>query len=535
MSTNDILDDPELADLERRLRDTCRATIPLLLADQSLSAPGPADGPSADVVPIGPPSPPRRWSVAAAVVVLAVGAVGLIAQRLTSNTDGTNDPTGPVASAPVATTTPTDPTETVAPGAAPVVSTTIVPGFGVCDDEGCSYLDPLAVTPGVTDFYVGAEELGEPQVHLELFEQLVRCAELTPDGTACARIEGIAGVGLADYPDSASDGSIEIGTTFATIAPEQYARQWGPTQGGGQTTPVTVRGHDGIRYMNEDRPALVWVERPNTLVWVAVSPELDDQLSALAETVRLVEGPSTVPHRVVVPELGTPWDASANDGDGVLVAVHDGEECVGYGFVDHCGTAVSDRIAVRTRADGGMLVVGSTPADIPTVNVTYADGSAPADTIEFAPYSSRFYAVGTAPNTRPLTVEWVEASGDIVDSGPITAPFGLIPSDGGSLALIDASGTPDKAQALANALGDRGIVVSLTAVSPITFEQTMLMPIGEASAWSYDLASLIGVGGFDSWTLSLLNEPLPATIADVIVLGTDGGPDLPLPLPSGMG
>lgn len=51
---------------------------------------------------------------------------------------------------------------------------------------------------------------------------------------------------------------------------------------------------------------------------------------------------------------------------------------------------------------------------------------------------------------------------------------------------------------------------------------------GESNAASLALDDLIGIGGFDTWSADLAAAPLPANVTDVILLGRDGRPTLPL-------
>jgi len=58
----------------------------------------------------------------------------------------------------------------------------------------------------------------------------------------------------------------------------------------------------------------------------------------------------------------------------------------------------------------------------------------------------------------------------------------------------------------------------------------MLMPgeSRESNAASVALDDLIGIGGFDTWSADLAAATLPANVTDVIILGQDGRPTLPL-------
>lgn len=430
--TTDTIDDH---DLERRLRAACSAAIPRLLADPAtnprlgghLSEPGPPDvtddGPVVAEFTGGVPPPRRRWpvSVAAALLVaVGVGALALSQRRHEFEPAAAN----------------LTPASTVLPASEPAVATvpeSISLGEAdLCDDFGCANFDPLPLAPGAVTFYRSetATAYGVETTQLDRLKYLARCAELTEDGTACSRIEGIAGVGLVEYGGGPNvEPTVGIGTTYTSISPEQYAAEWGPTQGGGETSPVSVRGHDGVRYQNESRDGLVWQEAPGVLVWVAVDPNLADELLGIAESVETVDPtivPDTIPHRVVVPGLpGEGWQARDNDSNGVMVGLHDGIECVGFGYINRCGTELEDRVIV-TATGGALRISGSTPPDVTTVRVAVsADDGVHVETVPFAPYGSRFFTVLTdaavfddSDNT--LTVEWLDANEQVVRTADVS-------------------------------------------------------------------------------------------------------------------
>lgn len=50
----------------------------------------------------------------------------------------------------------------------------------------------------------------------------------------------------------------------------------------------------------------------------------------------------------------------------------------------------------------------------------------------------------------------------------------------------------------------------------------MLMPVASASDGSRVLLDVLGLGGFDTWTPSLIASSLPDNVTDVVVLGADG-------------
>jgi hypothetical protein len=104
-----------------------------------------------------------------------------------------------------------------------------------------------------------------------------------------------------------------------------------------------------------------------------------------------------------------------------------------------------------------------------------------------------------------------------------------VPLDAAVVAILHLPEQQAAADALAEALRARGVSVELVAETTRSFEQTMLMPVsGEWNPTSVALDNLIGIGGFDALTPNLTTTPLPANVTDVIILGQDGRPTLPL-------
>lgn len=352
---------------------------------------------------------------AAAVVLLGVGGLWVTADR-----DGQSNPLA-TANQPTAAT-PDPAAQTPTPASVPSTPVTSLP---LCTDAGCAGFDPLAVSAGAPDFYLGPESLGDPIVDDDLFETLTRCTTLSADFASCDKIEGIAGVNLVSYPLDATtaqtdqgppDREIRVGTTFTDLDPSTYATQWGPTQGNGTQTDSTVRGHAAIRYSNEVDPAVVWQERPGVLVWVTVPADRTDELMSIAEGVRLTDGPTTIPNRAMVTELAEPWDAWDNDGDGLIVATSAGQECIGLDYVETCGTTIEDRTIVRVASDGTTAVAGSTPTDVTSIRITVT-GNDPIEinTIPFANNPSRYYST-VVPAGAVEAITWINATQAEVDT-----------------------------------------------------------------------------------------------------------------------
>lgn len=364
----------------------------------------------------------RPGLLLAAASVAALGLVGLLAIASRSEPEP-----APLADAPAPDTTPA--------ASAPPID---------CGDQGCVGFDRLPVADGVADYYVGPPDLGEPIVSLSMFDTLTRCVRLSDDFSTCERIEGVAGVPLVEHGPSdrpiVTDGAgrrhsgpVRIGTVFTDISPSEYAASWGPTQQDGEQRPTTVRGHDAVRYSNEVDPALVWQERPGVLVWVAVPFSMESELAVIADGVRRVDGPETIPDRVVVPLLGRTWEAHNNDGNDLLTARAGGQECVGLAFVSRCGPEISNRTIVRTIDDGTLLIVaGSVPTEVSSVRIDLESGQSTSPSlVPFADFDSRFYAAefdALAGVVRSVT--WLDTQGDVVSSVEVDvdAMVGTVPT-----------------------------------------------------------------------------------------------------------
>ncbi len=92
----------------------------------------------------------------------------------------------------------------------------------------------------------------------------------------------------------------------------------------------------------------------------------------------------------------------------------------------------------------------------------------------------------------------------------------------GRLLIIDATtndhnqrAADEQAQDLRAACDDVAGIV--TAAKPV--EETMLMPIGQSTPWTFAIAELAAVGGFDTWNPSLITEPIPDGVTAALVIG----------------
>lgn len=359
--------------LEARLRVAFDAVIPHLMDDQvelAMQHGERSEEPSWGHDPVVEEPHRSRLLGMAAAVLLVVGVAAVWSASTRSDPAVTDPATAASVDVSTVTSTASSPTQVESTVSTAVTSST---GSSVpCLVEDCTPLDRLPVVDGAFDFYAGPESLGTPVVDQQWLEQvgLVRCLELTADGTACQRIEGLASVSLVGYPSI----GVEIGTTFTSITAADYAAKWGVSGAGpAPTADVVVRGHDGIRFPYGDRDYVVWPERDGVLAWVAAPSSMANELLPIAEGVRTIDGPTTIPF-LVVTGLGSSWDASDNDSDGVVYARIGDAVCAGIGWVpDPCS-----RIVTRETPDGSgaRQIAGIGPIGAAAARVELDDGAA---------------------------------------------------------------------------------------------------------------------------------------------------------------
>jgi hypothetical protein len=298
-----------------------------------------------------------------------------------------------------------------------------------CMDAGCGQFDPVAVAPGVDDFYVGPASLGDPLISSQYWNAALRCAELDQAGTTCTRIEGLAGTALVTYGEGVDQ--IQVGTTFSpNLSVEAYAtnRSIGIASPDGEATATTVRGHPAFSLAEPQKsptavsPGLMWEERPGVIVWVTVPASRAAELPAIAESLQKYAGPTSIPGRLVVPNTGVPWGVaiSGNNGSGLVAARFHGTECVAWGYIDSCDASIESRTFVNPLGDA-TAVAGAVPPDVDAVRVNPQFGDPVVVTpFSYAGFSARFYQA-TLTQDFAQSVEWLAADGTVIDSYEIEA------------------------------------------------------------------------------------------------------------------
>jgi hypothetical protein len=173
------------------------------------------------------------------------------------------------------------------------------------------------------------------------------------------------------------------------------------------------------------------------------------------------------------------------------------------------GTIVDESV-IYTRADTtNMMTPNAIMNAVPIRRGESLSGQAtPALTQEMIDNADIIIVVGTDLASAP----WHESGTSLFNPGI------------GRLLIIDAN-TNDRNQRatdmLAQDLRAAGVDIAglVTAAAPI--EGTMLMPIGQSTPWTFAIAELAGVGGFDTWNPSLITEPIPDGVTAALVIGNN--------------
>jgi len=169
--------------------------------------------------------------------------------------------------------------------------------------------------------------------------------------------------------------------------------------------------------------------------------------------------------------------------------------------------AIVDESVIYTRADlSDMMTPNAIMNAVPISRSESLSGQpTPALTQEMIDNADIIVVVGTDLASAP----WDGSGASLFNPGI------------GRLLIIDAT-TNDRDQRTADeqaqVLRAAGIDIAgiVTASGPV--EETMLMPIGQSTPWTFAIAELAGIGGFDSWNPSLVTEPIPDGVTAALVI-----------------
>ncbi len=211
---------------------------------------------------------------------------------------------------------------------------------------------------------------------------------------------------------------------------------------------------------------------------------------------------------------------TAMEADGVVLVVN------GSGVAGLGGSLTS---AIE---DSGYAVRPPTNATEPVAeSIVYFRSDAPASAVALLPpaipvirgeeLSSQQIPVAPSDDLAGADVIIVLGA-DLADAPWSSAPSPLVSDNPGVLLVLDGSGTPDgqertKAEIQRLESTSVEVVDGGTAAQPV--EQSILMPLGPSTRWTFAVAELAGIGGFDTWTPTLFTGDLPANVTAVLVVG----------------
>jgi hypothetical protein len=250
------------------------------------------------------------------------------------------------------------------------------------------------------------------------------------DGPLCTETEGpgVPGVAQIRYgpvgtvPDQKEGFEALVVQTMHTSPSFDLDLYLGHFSGKG-TNPVTVatvRGHDARSYDGNGRntPTLTWQERPGLVVSVGGSNVKPQVVAAAAERIHLVDVERLPVPTVVARIDGVSWRGGDNNHPYLLAVRHDGQECIGWSFIDGCSQRPEDRGHVEF-AGSSYWTLGAAPADVTSVDVMTTGGKVVAShgTYAVPGFTSRFFSVPSAADAPPYRISFHHDDGRVDSTG----------------------------------------------------------------------------------------------------------------------
>lgn len=201
---------------------------------------------------------------------------------------------------------------------------------------------------------------------------------------------------------------------------------------------------------------------------------------------------------------------NASTNPGLADSLRDALMLSGYGAVEAADAASGTALDRST-----MYTAPGVALSIPNVlgralELAWEDGAPPSEivTSEMSNGAAVVLVLGNDLADAP----WQDTAAPLVDPGI------------GRLVIIDATSSElghQRVGAGAETLRAAGVDVAAILPGTRTVEDTMLMPIGDSSAWTFAVAELAGVGGFDTWSPDLVDDALPDDVSAALVIGDD--------------
>jgi LytR cell envelope-related transcriptional attenuator len=494
----------------------------------------------------------RLVSVAAVVVAMLAGVWAISSARSGQPPGSTQPPAGSVVAEP--TTAPTVPG--MAAGLFPLGGNdgAVAEGYRTPTDVAAAYLvhitDPSRLPPG---YRITAKvAASDPVTAVDADRAVVRVELQTADDGGDGRVvvrrisrdpDVWQVVSAVVIPDELTDVSSSAGIVTGSIAPVAggtttlfaYDLVTGETldvvtlttpssTAGEGTAPLSFslrvgdRDPVGLRYWNTVAPAGSYDFANFADQSVATS-----EVAASDRSTAVRPDPSTpVPSSPddAAPATGLTALDTAMEPDGVVVVVN------GSG-IDGLAGSLS-----RALEDSGYTLrppVNATET-VPE-SVVYVRGDPPASAIALVPPAipvARTEQLGEQRIPVRASDDIAEADlivvlgADLADAPWSTAPTPLVTEGRGVLLVLDGSGTEDgrqRTESLISMFDSSGVDTIDGGRATSSVAQSVLMPIGPSSRWTFAVAELAGIGGFDTWTPALVDGQLPTEVDAVLVTG----------------
>lgn len=249
--------------------------------------------------------------------------------------------------------------------------------------------------------------------------------------------------------------------------------------------------------------------------------DTDERLSTNQSSTAATTPASTVPAPATAVSEG-PALATALQPEGTVLIVNasgtDGlAASLTRALADHGYTVVEP-----TNAADGVLVTQSAIYHHDDARMATVSALSMMDAVPI-PYGENLHGQTIPGVTDDMlrSADMIVVLGTDLASAPWEAAPPLIDLGIGELLVVDASTTPTGSEHVARQieqLRDDGVAIAAVLPASREIEESMLMPLEGSTPWAFAVAELAGIGGFDTWSPSLIAEPVPYMMRAVLIL-----------------